>query len=213
MRRVFVQAVAIFFVLICAVPDSHSFLKPRFRGVVNALADERLPEKATFRFAVENLAETPSLADRRIQSLIVRHLAKHGWEVAATDGTAEYLVSYSYQVGEGHTEVTGTPNAVYGTTDISSGTLYPRRFTLSILKNAGIDTSERAESIVWQVEVSSEGSNFDFNVIAADALQAAFSYWGLSVTNKRFNRSASRDDEKTVAEAFSAWITNQRSQR
>ncbi len=131
----------------------------------------------------------PTISEQKVQRLIVDRMSSLGYKQTDDIATADYVVMYSYNIGggEAHTDVSSSPDVVFGGHRVSSSsyTLYPRYFQIGIVDKRA---SEQSKKIIFafQGEVYSKGSSYNIGRVAGYFLDQIFMNYGQSVNEKYF---------------------------
>ena len=127
------------------------------------------------------------VTERQIQRLIADEMMKLGFVATSSRDSADLAVLYSYNVGEGRTQVSSSPDFVWGGQKVESHTEYPRSFQIAIVDSKASQLPDRVK-MLWQGELFSTGSTSDIAVLANHFVSELFRNFGRSETNRRFRR-------------------------
>jgi|SRR3990172_3550650 len=126
-----------------------------------------------------------SLTDRNLSAHIEKKMLERGYVKAELPKTANVAVIYKYSVGSGRTEVSSSPDFVWGGKQVETSTTYPRFFQIVIVDIEKSKLPEKVE-IIWQGEIRSSGSSENISRLGPYFIDALFENYGGNVTNKRF---------------------------
>jgi len=126
-----------------------------------------------------------SLTDRNISGLIEVKMSERGYKKATSQASANVAVLYKYSLGSGRTDVSSSPDFVWGGQKVQSTTTYPRFFQIVVVDLEKSKLPENIE-IIWQGEVHSAGSSTNMSKLAVHFVNVLFENYGSNVTNKNF---------------------------
>lgn len=151
-------------------------------GSVSTATYTKLPQGLSFTVVSP---DSLSLTERNITALIEKKMAERGYIKASSRQAANVAVLYKYSVGSGRTEVSSSPDFVWGGQKVESTTVYPRFFQIVVVDLERSKIPEKIE-ILWQGEVYSSGSSENISKLASHLIDVLFANFGTTVTNKSF---------------------------
>ena len=156
---------------------------PTISGRLSTIPHRQLPQGATFSVLMPS--DTPSVTEATIARSVAQCMESSGYRKSDTPKSADLAVAYSFSVGAGEQVVTSSPDFVTGGHSISSMTVYPRLFQITIIDFKTSQLPDRVD-VIWQGEVFSKGSSVDMAEVGPYFIQQICSNLGLEVTNKWF---------------------------
>ena len=153
-------------------------------GSVSSAVYQEIPLEKTF-YIIES--EKQTLTETNIQSLLARELESRGLHRTDSFNNADYLVEYTYSVGDGTTSLSSMPDPVFGGHQVSSVTNYPRYFQVSMIDVAA-SNREKKHVYSWQAEIYSSGSSKNISWLAESFVPVLFEHYGQTVSNEAFRK-------------------------
>jgi hypothetical protein len=153
-------------------------------GRVNTVVDESPPQQLQFTVITK---DSISLRERTIVGLIEKQMSERGFIKAASPESATVAVHYQYSLGSGTTDVSSSPDFVFGGQQVSSSTSYPRTFDIAVIDVEKSKASGKV-AIIWQGALYSRGSSADMTWLAPYFIDVLFEHYGKTVTNQTFTR-------------------------
>lgn len=157
-------------------------------GTVSTAIYSAPPPQPTFAVAAP---DPLSLTDRNISGLIERKMLQTGYIKAPSSKTAKVVVLYRYSIGPAKTDVSSSPDFVWGGQKVESTTTYPRFFEMVLVDTEKSSLPEKIE-IIWQGEVRSRGSSENISELAGYFIDVLFENFLTTVTNKTFHKIVER---------------------
>ena len=157
-------------------------------GTVSTASYTAPPQQSLFTIISP---DSLSLTERNINGLIEKKMSERGYKKADSQQAANVAVLYKYSIGSGHTDVSSSPDFVWGGQKVVSNTSYPRFFEIAVVDLQKSKLPQKIE-IIWQGEVRSSGSSANISWLAAHFVDVLFENYGTTVTNKHFFRVVER---------------------
>lgn len=156
-------------------------------GRVSTIVDAPPPQQLLFTVISK---DSISMRERTIVGLIERKMSEHGFIKASSQEVATVAVLYEYSIGSGTTttDVSSSPDFVWGGQKVSSEsyTRYPRTFDIAVIDTNKSKASGKVE-VIWQGGLYSSGSSADMTRLAPRFIDVLFENYGKTVTNKTFD--------------------------
>lgn len=153
-------------------------------GRVNAVTDVPPPQQLLFTVISK---DSISLRERTIVGLIEKKLSERGFVKASSSEVATIAVHYQYSLGSGATDVSSSPDFVFGGQQVSSSTSYPRTFDIAVI-DIEMSKASGKVAIIWQGALYSKGSSSDMTWLAPYFIDVLFEHYGKTVTNQTFTK-------------------------
>jgi hypothetical protein len=146
--KAFFAVVAITFLAGCVTPTE-------FRGTVSSKAHSEISPPRSFAIVGSN---SGSIAEAEIERFMSEAMIAQGFQPAAKTKPAQLAITYAMSIGDPRSQVSSSPDFVWGGQQVSSYTTYSRFMQIKLYDIEGAQVADDA-TLIWQAEVSSEGSS------------------------------------------------------
>jgi hypothetical protein len=132
------------------------------------------------------LPDELNLNDRQIGDVLAQKMSEHGYRRVNSHKEATVVAGFRYSFGKGKTTFRENSGAAeLGYKAIETTTVYPRTFEVFVFDVAGSEASDSLV-VVWQGQLTSDGTITDVVRLAPKFLDELFKYFGTTVSRKSF---------------------------
>ena len=110
-----------------------------------------------------------------------------GFQPSPNDERAQLAVTYAMSIGDPRSRVSSSPDFVWGGQQVSSSTTYSRFMQIKLYDVQQAENPEDA-ILIWQAEISSEGSSSNYISVGEDFISILFENFGKTNINDSFYR-------------------------